>query len=149
MRVALDTNVLAYAEGLDDDRRGQLANDLVEALTVHELVLPVQVSAELTRLVMKRLGGNAEEAAVIVRRWQRVCPIHPPSTPDTFATALDLAAEHRLQIFDCIILAASAKAGCQMLLSEDMQDGFVWRGVTVVNPFAATPHPLLADLLRN
>ena len=35
-----------------------------------------------------------------------------------------------------------------MLLSGDMQDGFVWRGVTVVNPFAATPHPMLVDLLR-
>jgi hypothetical protein len=34
-----------------------------------------------------------------------------------------------------------------MLLSEDMQDSVVWKGVRVVNPFAPTPHLLLADRL--
>jgi len=28
-----------------------------------------------------------------------------------------------------------------------MQDGFTWSGVTVANPFATNPHPLLAALL--
>ena len=32
MRVALDTNVLAYAEGLGDDVRCQLASDLIAKL---------------------------------------------------------------------------------------------------------------------
>jgi hypothetical protein len=31
--------------------------------------------------------------------------------------------------------------------SEDLKDGFSWRGVTVVNPFAAMRHPLLGALL--
>jgi hypothetical protein len=35
-----------------------------------------------------------------------------------------------------------------VLLSEDMQHGFVYRGVTVINPFAEPAHPLLADALR-
>jgi predicted nucleic acid-binding protein len=39
------------------------------------------------------------------------------------------------------MLAAAAQAGCRLLLSEDMQDGFTWRGVTIRNPFAATPPP--------
>jgi predicted nucleic acid-binding protein len=45
------------------------------------------------------------------------------------------------------MLAAAADAGCRLLLSEDLQEGFTWRGVTVVNPFADTRHPLLAALL--
>ena len=40
--------------------------------------------------------------------------------------------------------AVAADAGCRLLLSEDLQDGFTWRGVTVVDPFADKPHPLLA-----
>jgi hypothetical protein len=28
-------------------------------------------------------------------------------------------------------------------LSEDLQEGFTWAGVTVVNPFASTQHALL------
>jgi hypothetical protein len=34
-----------------------------------------------------------------------------------------------------------------MLLSEDLRDGFSWNGVTVVNPFAKTPSPLVKQLL--
>jgi hypothetical protein len=41
----------------------------------------------------------------------------------------------------------SAEAECRLLLSEDLQEGFTWRGVTVTNPFARTLHPILAALL--
>jgi hypothetical protein len=34
-----------------------------------------------------------------------------------------------------------------LLLSEDLQDGFTWGGVTVANPFAARRHALLESLL--
>lgn len=49
--------------------------------------------------------------------------------------ALALTARHELTIFDAVILSAAAFADCDILLSEDMQNGFTWRGVTVVNPF--------------
>ena len=45
-------------------------------------------------------------------------------------------------------LAAAAEAGCRLLLSEDLQDGFTWSGVTVVNPFAEKKHELLAGILE-
>lgn len=43
--------------------------------------------------------------------------------------------------------AVTAENHCRVLLSEDMQDGFTWRGVTVVNPYRIPSHPLLASLL--
>ena len=58
----------------------------------------------------------------------------------------DLACDHGLTIWDSVVLAASAEAECRLLLSEDLQEGFTWRGVTVTNPFAPTLHPLLAAL---
>ena len=62
-------------------------------------------------------------------------------------SATDLASDHGLTIWDSVVLAAAAEADCRLLLSEDLQEGFTWRGVTVANPFAAAPHPLLAALL--
>jgi len=41
----------------------------------------------------------------------------------------------------------AAENRCRLLLSEDFQNGFTWRGVTVVNPFATQQSPLLEDLL--
>jgi len=46
------------------------------------------------------------------------------------------------------MLAAAAEAGCRLLLSEDLQEGFTWGGVRVVNPFAAAVHPLLVKTLQ-
>ncbi|HEV2396631.1 MAG TPA: hypothetical protein VGS27_06805 [Candidatus Sulfotelmatobacter sp.] len=48
-----------------------------------------------------------------------------------------------------MILSAAAAGSCRLLLSEDLQDGFTWNGVTVVNPFAAKKHDLLTGLLSS
>jgi predicted nucleic acid-binding protein len=47
-----------------------------------------------------------------------------------------------------VISAATAEARCRPLLSEDLQEGFTWRGVNVTKPFALSHHALL-DVLLN
>jgi predicted nucleic acid-binding protein len=90
---------------------------------------------------------SREDAAGVTRRLLALHAIHPASRGQ-FEDALTLASTHQLQFWDALILATAADAGCRILLSEDMSDGFVWRGCTVVNPFAEPTHPLLADALR-
>jgi predicted nucleic acid-binding protein len=62
-------------------------------------------------------------------------------------SAIDLAADHRLGVWDSVMISVASETGCRLLLSEDLQDGFTWHGVTVANPFAAPQHPLLGSLL--
>jgi predicted nucleic acid-binding protein len=57
--------------------------------------------------------------------------------------------DHQLPIWDALILAVAAESRCRLLLSEDFQNGFTWRGVTVVNPFGTQIPPLLTDLLNS
>ena len=46
-----------------------------------------------------------------------------------------VAERDKLSLYHAMIVAAALEAGCDMLLSEDMQDGFVVDGrLTVVNP---------------
>jgi predicted nucleic acid-binding protein len=61
--------------------------------------------------------------------------------------AADLATDPRLGIWDAVILSVASQAGCRLLLSEDLQDGFTWGGVTVVDPFASPRHALLESQL--
>jgi predicted nucleic acid-binding protein len=61
--------------------------------------------------------------------------------------AADLATDHQLSIWDAVILSAAAEGGCRLLLSEDLQEGFTWNGVTVTNPFAPKRHELLTALM--
>lgn len=67
--------------------------------------------------------------------------------PKALQSAFDLTVDHGLQIWDALILAVTAENRCRILLTEDMQDEFTWRGVTVVNPFRVPTHPLLSSLL--
>jgi predicted nucleic acid-binding protein len=53
-----------------------------------------------------------------------------------------------MRIRDAVMLSVAADAGCRLVLSEDLQDGFTWRGVTVTNPFGGEQHALLDSLLR-
>ena len=53
-----------------------------------------------------------------------------------------------MAIWDALILSVAADQKCRMLLSEDFQQGFTWRGVTVLNPFQTPQHALLAAVLQ-
>ena len=46
-----------------------------------------------------------------------------------------------------VVLASAAEGGCRLLLSEDLQNGLTWSGVTVANPFLKEKHELLEGLL--
>jgi len=101
----------------------------------------------LFRVLVGKSTFSGPEARTIVLRWQDTFPLIETS-PAILATALDAAANHGLSIWDAIILSAAAAAECRLLLSEDMQGGFTWSGVTVTNPFAGKKHELLAGLLE-
>jgi predicted nucleic acid-binding protein len=114
--------------------------------TPSRTIIAVQALAELHNVLVRKRGLSAQRASGAVRGWIPRAEL-VPSSASTFATALDLATDHNLPIFDASILAAAAEAGCDVLLSEDFQDGFRWQGVTVVNPFRASPDPRVARLL--
>jgi predicted nucleic acid-binding protein len=148
MRVAIDTNVLAYAEGIDDDARRERAIALTDRLAQLTVFIPVQVLGELFRVLVRKGGQNAKQARERVLGWSDSFALIETSEPVLLA-AMDLAEAHRFSIWDAIVVAAAARAECRLLLSEDMQDGFTWNGVTIANPFSETPHPLLAAMLAD
>lgn len=147
MQVAIDTNVLAYAEGAGDETRRAQALALMTRLPEPEVVIPAQVLGELFRLLTGKLLQPATQARDAVLRWSDAYTVRD-STWSALQSALDLSVAHGLSIWDSLILSVAAEQRCRVLLSEDMQDGFTWRGTTVVNPFARPTHALLAALLE-
>lgn len=146
MRIALDTNVLAYAEGVNGLRRQEEAIALLRAIPREQFVIPVQVLGELFNVLTRKLGQSREEARNAILNWQDSMYTADTSR-EIVLVAANLAQDHQLGIWDAIILSAASASGCRLLLSEDFSNGFTWAGVTVVNPFAAERHPLLVPLL--
>ena len=149
-RVALDSNVLAYLAGVarnsDDDPKVDKVRSLIEELGQSvTLLAPVQALGELF-VVLRRAGTSPEEARDILIAFFDGFGVAATEAQMALA-ALDLVVDHQLQFWDALIVTAAADAGCKVLLSEDMQHGFVVRGLTVVNPLAEPIHPKLASLL--
>jgi predicted nucleic acid-binding protein len=148
VRVALDTNILAYAEGVGDEVRRTAALTLVDRIPAEAVLLPAQALGELYRVLTGKAGRDLKAAREAIMGWADSFEI-ADSSWTAFQSALDLSVDHGLQIRDGLILSVAAENRCRLLLSEDMQDGFTWRGVTVTDPFSPARHPLLAGLVRN
>lgn len=146
MKIALDTNVLAYAEGANGEAMQGKALELIQRLPASAIVLPVQILGELFNVLVRKVKRQPARARTALLSWRDAYPVVETSAA-VMLNATDLASDHGLTIWDSVVLAASAEAGCRLLLSEDLQEGFTWQGVTVVNPFAPKLHPLLAALL--
>ena len=140
MKAAIDTNILVYAEGINDAEKKRKAWDLFEKLPF-DTVVPVQALGELFQVLVR----TPADARTAVYRWSDAFALVETSTSVLLAAA-DLATR-QFNFWDAVIFSAAAEANCRVLLSEDMQHEFRERGVTVVNPFAHPEHPLLKALL--
>jgi predicted nucleic acid-binding protein len=147
LRAALDTNILAYAEGVGDDARCEQARRLISRLPAEDIVLPAQVLGELSRVLKVKARRPAGAVRAAVLGWADSFDVADSTWPD-FQAALDLMVDHQTSIWDALILAVAAGQRCRLLVSEDLQDGFTWRGLTVVDPFADRPSALLTAWLR-
>lgn len=108
------------------------------------LIASVQAMGELF-VVLRRSGAPADEARAILIELADAFGSSASELNSVLAAA-DLVVDHKLQFWDSLILIAAANAGCTLLLPEDMQSGFVTRGITIVDPFAKPLHPKLAAL---
>jgi predicted nucleic acid-binding protein len=147
VRIALDTNLLVYAEGGGDDARREHTRALLQHLDPLTVCLPLQVLGELHRVLTRKYAFSRDAARAAVESWIGSYAV-ADSTLRALQAAMELAAAHGLGTWDSLVLAVAAEQRCRVLLSEDMQDGFTWSGVTVVNPFTEVPHPLLARAFR-
>jgi predicted nucleic acid-binding protein len=147
VRVALDTNVLADAEGVNGADRRNVALNLIRRLPQEATVVPVQVLGALFNVLVRKGGKSRSEAREALLSWRDTFPV-VGTAPEIMLAAADLATDHQLAIWDAVILSAASQAGCRLLLSEDLQEGFTWGGVTVVDPFSSPWHALLQALLR-
>ena len=147
MRVALDTNILAYAEGVNGASLKKAALDLVNKLPQASVALPVQTLGELFHVLVRKAGRPPADARAAILSWRNAFALIETSA-EIMLAASDLAVNNQFGIWDAVIVCASAEADCRILLSEDMQDGFIWKGVTIINPFARSRHPLLEALLN-
>ena len=85
---------------------------------------------------MLHKASPAATANAMIALLDRMSPIKL-ITPDggLIRRAVEAHATYGLHFYDCLIVAAAERAGCERIWSEDFNDGQKYFGVTVANPF--------------
>ena len=132
----MDTNVLVYAVDDADAEKRDIARGALESGHYGELVLSAQVLSEFYVTVIRKLAEpvSKEKAAEMVD-WLGL--LNPTISIDTtlIKRAIQTSRSARLSYWDSLIVAAAAQAGCELLLTEDLNDGQEIDSVRVENPF--------------
>jgi predicted nucleic acid-binding protein len=137
-RFFLDSNVLVYALDAREPHKQGVARELTEkALATGQGIISYQVVQECLNVVAAKWKRPLEMRHVKVLKDDVLLPLCEffPS-PDFYSRALELFYAKNLSYFDSLILQAASDSGCDILYSEDLQDGFQYLQVKVVNPFA-------------
>jgi predicted nucleic acid-binding protein len=127
----LDTNVLIYAL-TSNDPRGAVA----EGLLLKGGRISVQVLNEFASVAHRKLGMSWPEVTQALAQIRTLCPDPISVDVKLHDAGVALAARHGLSLYDALIVAAAASGRCEVLYSEDMQDGRRFdAGPRVENPF--------------
>ena len=128
-----DTNVLLYLLSGDASKA-----DRAEALVVVGGVISVQVLNEFASVASRKLGMSWAEIREVLGTIRAVCRVEPISL-ETHDRGFALSERYGFSIYDSMILASALLAGCNLVYTEDLQDGQCFDGrLTVRNPFTAS-----------
>lgn len=154
----VDTNVFLYARQAGEPAKQKLALAWIErAWREQSGRTSVQVLSEYYVNVTRKIdpARDAHDAWDDVKALMTWNPL--PVDGALLEAGRNVESRYRLNWWDSLIVAAAQLQGCALLLTEDLQDGASYGGVTVRSPFtlaaseaAATyvAAPALASLHR-
>jgi predicted nucleic acid-binding protein len=131
----IDTNILLYRVSLSpiDAEKHRVATDL---LASEDIRLSVQVLQEFYVQATRPNRDQAlthDEARGLIQSWKRFDPIS--ITPEILDAAMVARERWKISYWDAAIIEAARGADCEIVLSEDLNDGQDYGGVRVINPF--------------
>jgi predicted nucleic acid-binding protein len=131
----IDTNILLYALSTDPEEAAKAAEAL-NLLDQPSGALSVQVLQEFYVQATRDTKADRithDQAVALITSWERF-KIQELTLPVVHA-ALRTKKRFRISYWDAAIIEAAKAAGCNIIYSEDLNDGQDFGGVRVKNPF--------------
>ena len=131
----LDTNLIVYAnDGRDSAKQDRALAVMEQAFRDESGVISVQVLQEYAHTALNKLNQSRPVVLRQLALLERLEVVEPDAA--MVRRAVELTALHAISFWDASIVAAAERAGCQRLLSEDLNPGQAYGSVRVVNPLA-------------
>ena len=131
-----DTNVLVYAQDDSNPEKQRIAIELItHALEAnHDGCISTQVLQEFCNTMCKKTRRTKEEIDGMLDGFREL--LKTDVTVDLVRHALDVKDEYGIQYYDALIVSVAERLGCSEIVSEDLNEGQLYRGMKVINPFA-------------
>jgi predicted nucleic acid-binding protein len=129
-RAFFDTTLLIYSVSLEDPRAA-----IAEKLLSEGGHISVQVLNEFAAVARRKLDMSWEDIRDALAAVRILCEPATAGSIKTHEAALEIASQYGYQIYDALILAAALDAQCNILYTEDMQNGQTIGALTIRNPF--------------
>jgi len=131
----LDTNVVVYAYDDSNPRKQEVARRLLKEGVSGKIVISTQVLGEFASTMLHKVSPPATADAVMkgLDALATIRLVVPDA--ELVRRAVQARAAYGIHFYDGMIVAAAERAGCQRILSEDLNAGQEYFGVTVSNPF--------------
>jgi predicted nucleic acid-binding protein len=136
--VFVDTNVLLYRFDSSAPNKQSVARAELRRLVMERsIVISTQVLQEFFVAATRRLEPplNPDQADEVVRYLSRLPLVQ--ITPRSILEAISLHRRFSLSFWDALIVRSAIEAGADTLYTEDLQEGQVIEGLTIVDPFSA------------
>ena len=139
--VFVDTNVLIYRIDSGDPPRQQRAAAWLATLwSARAGRISFQVLQEYFVKATQKRPDLRNTIRTEIRDLLAWSPV--PIDASTLEQAWKIQDRYQLSFWDSLIVAAAQAASCRWLLTEDLQAGQTFDGLTVVNPFRTAPDQL-------
>ena len=133
----IDTNILLYALSTDPKEAAKAAEAL-NLLDQPNGALSVQVLQEFYVQATRDTKSDRithDQAVALITSWERFKI--QELTLEVMHAALGTKKRFRISYWDAAIIEAAKAAGCNIIYSEDLNDGRDFGGVRVKNPFSS------------
>ncbi|OGL44549.1 MAG: hypothetical protein A2161_05915 [Candidatus Schekmanbacteria bacterium RBG_13_48_7] len=134
----LDTNIFIYSidTSPDEKNKSKRSQQIVKEHIANESgVISIQILQEFYQVATRKIQKPiSTKEALEYLRYMSILEILYPDF-NMIVSAIHLHEKHLISFWDGMILQAAATAGCTVLLTEDLQDGFCLENLKVVNPF--------------
>lgn len=135
-RQFIDTNILVYAYDITAGEKHEQAKRLIIDLwNSRKGCLSIQVFQEFYVTIVKKVASpiKPEDVYRIISDlglWST----HVPTVEDVLE-AIDIQQRNNLSFWDSLIVCSANRMRCDVIYSEDLNNGQVYEGVKVINPF--------------
>ncbi|MFM9963197.1 MAG: PIN domain-containing protein [Planctomycetaceae bacterium] len=135
---AIDTNILVYSFDESEPTKRSIARQLIrQRISAKDTVLLWQVAVEFLGCLRRWQAAGRVTADDVVNLFEDVLLSFPLIRPtrEILLQSQRLFSRYSLSHWDSLVIAACSDAEVDTLYSEDMQNGQVYDGVRVINPF--------------